>query len=376
MTRPFRTSLAASVVAIAVSALGCTTPLDRGAKLYQQGDRLGAVEVWRGIGSDSHEYAVAQQRIGAAEAEYQKLVTRHEQRGLYFERKGRLAEAILSWRVVLKLDPANPGTLAHVQALARQLATRKTELDASFRSALAEGRLADARASVAELRLLDPFDPAAESGERAVDEALGQEVERLLAAGRRGFSAGDYGHASEQFRAVLALVPENESARGYLSYIDLIRESEKARRAAVPPASGKVASRSDPPQLRATDAEIRAEGFHQNALAAERAGDAFGAIRHELRALAASPEHSGAQRHLAALREKLSPDVPELIDAGRTAFQQEDLQSALDHWRRALLVDPGNERAVEYTARAEKLLQNLEALRAEPEPPRAVGAQR
>ena len=171
----------------------------------------------------------AQQRIVAVEDEYQKLVTRYEQRGRYFERKGRLAEAILSFRVVIKLAPGDAETLAHVQDLSRQLASRKAELDAGFRSALQQGRLADAQASVEELRRLDPFDPAAENGERAVDEALGAEVERLLAAGRRGFTSGDYPHASEQFRAVLALEPENESAQGYLAYIDLVRESERTR---------------------------------------------------------------------------------------------------------------------------------------------------
>ncbi len=376
MTHTLRTGLARPLVAIGLLVAGCTTPLEHGAQLYRQGDRLGAIEVWRGIGSDRHEYPTAQERIAAAEDEHQKLIARHEQRGLYFERKGRLAEAILSWRVVLKLDPRDTGTLARVQGLSRQLAARKAELDTAFRSALGEGRLADARASVAELRLLDPFDPAAESGERAVNEALGAEVERLLAAGRRGFTAGDYTHASEHFRAVLALLPENESAQGYLSYIDLIRESERSRPAAAPSAAGRTVARADPPQLRATEAEIRAEGFHQNALAAERSGDAYGAIRHDLRALAASPGHPGAQRHLTALRENLSSGVPDLIDAGRAAFQQEDLQSALDHWRRALLVEPGNERAAEYATRAEKLLQNLEQLRAEPDSPRAVGAQR
>ena len=37
--------------------------------------------------------------------------------------------------------------------------------------------------------------------------------------------------------------------------------------------------------MRASDDEIRAEGYHQNALAAERSGDPYAAIRNELRAL-------------------------------------------------------------------------------------------
>ncbi len=56
-----------------------------------------------------------------------------------------------------------------------------------------------------------------------------------------------------------------------------------------------------------------------------------------------------------------------LIEKGRTYFRNEDLQSALDSWRRALLVDPDNERAQAYAARAERQLENLERLRSEPD---------
>ena len=80
-------------------------------------------------------------------------------------------------------------------------------------------------------------------------------------------------------------------------------------------------------------------------------------------ALAADPQHEGARRQLAGLRATLGSQVDELVESGRAAFMQEDLQGALDQWRRALLVDPQNEKAKEYVARAEKLLENLEQLR-------------
>jgi hypothetical protein len=70
---------------------------------------------------------------------------------------------------------------------------------------------------------------------------------------------------------------------------------------------------------------------------------------------------------VAKLRRRLSPRVEELIESGRTAFGQEDLHGALDSWRRALLIDPENARARDYSRRAEKLLANLERLRAEPQ---------
>jgi tetratricopeptide (TPR) repeat protein len=65
--------------------------------------------------------------------------------------------------------------------------------------------------------------------------------------------------------------------------------------------------------------------------------------------------------------------VPRLNETGQSHYQQEELHSALDAWRRALLIDPGNEEARAYVSRAELLLQNLERLRSEPGS--AVGTQ-
>jgi tetratricopeptide (TPR) repeat protein len=188
---------------------------------------------------------------------------------------------------------------------------------------------------------------------------LQQSITQLLAVGRRGFSDGNHLAAERAFQSVLAIDPNNESARGYLSYIETIRRASQT-------AGGEPAA-FEPPEAFASDAEIRAEGSHQNALAAEALGDRFAAIGHDLQALNAFAGHTGARRHLAETRRQLAPQVDILIEEGRTHFRNEDLQSALDSWRRALLVDPGNERAQAYAARAVRQLENLERLRSEPE---------
>ena len=53
---------------------------------------------------------------------------------------------------------------------------------------------------------------------------------------------------------------------------------------------------------------------------------------------------------------------------GVEAYQAERaavLRTALDLWRRALLIDPENERIQAYIARSERQLETLEQLRAE-----------
>ena len=115
------------------------------------------------------------------------------------------------------------------------------------------------------------------------------------------------------------------------------------------------------------DRAIRAEGFYRNALAATRDGRDYAAIRYDLRALQADGSHEAARQHLESLREKLAPQVGSLIESGRVAFRAEDLEQALQLWRQALLVSPGNERAAAYIGRAERQLANLERVRSEPE---------
>ena len=125
---------------------------------------------------------------------------------------------------------------------------------------------------------------------RQLEAALGTEIERRLARGRRGFGSGDHLGAEQDFQAVLELDPSNETAQGYLAFIERIREQDRQ-------AVATTVTRVEPREVRASDTEIRAEGLFRNALAAERRGDGFEAIRWDIRALRAD---AGARRVRAA----------------------------------------------------------------------------
>jgi tetratricopeptide (TPR) repeat protein len=351
---------------LASFGLACTTPLELGERRYQEGDPLAALSIWRSVESDQFEYEAAQRRIGEVEQEFEQQVRFYKKRALYYEERDRLAESVLNYRLALKLQQEDRATLDHVQELVRRLATEREAKRQELRDAFARGDLAAAHQALERLRLLDPFSPETTNDGRQLEAALAAEIDRRLARGRRGFGSGEHLAAEQAFQSVLELDSSNETAQGYLAFIERIREQDRQAAAA------KVA-RVEPREVRASDAEIRAEGLYRNALAAERRGDAFEAIRWDIRALRAHAGHARARQHLAGLRERMRPDVAGLIEAGRRQFQQEDLQSALDLWRRALLIDPKNEEALEYAARAEQLLENLDRLRGAPLPPR-VGA--
>jgi tetratricopeptide (TPR) repeat protein len=233
------------------------------------------------------------------------------------------------------------------------------EIRNAYAEAYEAGDLIAARTHLAALRTLDPFDPRLATDERQLEDTLHREMKPLLAKGRRAFSSGDYRSAEGAFRRVLQLDPENETARGNLSFIAQIRDVESA-------AGGMESGGVEPPQIHATDQQIRAEGFYLNARDAEREGNLFKAVEFDMRALEEDPEHSEASEHLADLRSRM-PSAEELIRKGQDDYQHEDLEAALEEWRNALLIDPDNAQALEYVARAERLLANLERLRAEPD---------
>lgn len=347
------------VLAFLTLGVACTGTVEQGERLYRNGDRLGALETWRATPPDNPAYDEARERIAVVEEEFAKLVTRYKQRARYFEERGRLAESILDYRLALKLQPDDSETLDHVQRLARSLADRKQQLESTYRESFQGGDLASARDILEELRRIDAFDPQLETEERRLEEALREALLVRLNRGRVRLAAGNHTAAQRAFYSVLDLDSENESALGYLSFIATIRR-ENAK------FGEDVASFDLPLEGFATDAEIRAEGFYQNAVAAERAGDVFAAIRYDQRALRANPMHEGAKRHIDLLRVRLTDEVEHLIELGRSAFRAEDLRGALDLWRRALLIDPDNERAQAYIRRAERHLANLEQLRSEP----------
>ncbi len=347
-------------------ALACTTPLELGERRYQEGDPLAALGVWRSVKSDQFEYEAAQKRIAQVEQEFGQLVRFYKKRASYYEERERLAESVLNYRLALRLQQEDRATLAHVQQLVRRLASEREAKRVELREAFARGDLAAASRALEKLRGLDPFSPETTNDARQLEAALAAEIERRLARGRRGFSSGDHAAAEQAFQSALELDASNETAQGYLSFIERIREQDRVTSAT------RVAN-PEPRAVRASDSEIRAEGLFRNALAAERRGDGFEAIRWDIRALGADPQHSRARRHLAGLRERMRPDVDGLLESGRRQFQQEDLQAALDLWRRALLIDPNNAEAREYAARAEQLLENLDRLRGAPLPAR-VGA--
>lgn len=341
--------LAATLALPIGGSLGCASPYDRGEDLYRQGDLRGAVEVWRAVEPSHRDYERSHARVETIETELARQLRRYEKRAAFFEKEGRLAEAILYFRLVTQLDPSRAALLDHVQQLARIAEQRCAEQRTAMRQALDARELALASRIAGELERLDPFDPAIRIEIRTVQAALAAEVQRHLDEGTHAYAAGERDRARDSFQKVLALDPGNDEVLGYLSYLQRFEEMEQRKELPPPP-------RTIPRE------EILSEGHFHSAERALAKNDPFLAITEYEAALRVNPRHTGARAGLAGLRQRMQPQVEPLYREGRTYFQDEDLHNALRVWRRALLIDPGHANLRENVARAEKILSRLEEI--------------
>lgn len=341
-----------------LSLLACAQNYERGEKLYAEGDVAGALAVWRAIPESSSEYPRAHARLGTVEGELSSSLARYEKRAQFFEGEGRLAEAVLYYRLALKLDPDRPATLDRVQKLFRRLHDEEAAERKKLAAALAAGKLREANQSAEKLQRLDPFDPGIQIEVRQVSAETGEQVLRSLEDGKRAYSVGDRVGASAAFAHALELDPGNEAALGYLSYIkrydeEMAAESQRQTRSA---------ARGAPPPPTLSSQEILAEGHFRSGQQAEEAGDPYRALQEYIAALEIDPKHAAARRRLVSLRAELAPRLPVLYEQGKHYFQEEDLEKALASWRDALLIAPDDQRTKENVDRAERILSRLEEI--------------
>ncbi len=283
------------------------------------------------------------------EEEFERLLLRYEKRALFFESEARLAEAVLNYRLALKLDPGRRALLDRTQQLARELA-RQAEIEKrGLETSLRAGDLERASRHAKTLARLDPFDPGLQINVRQVQAGVGEQILLHLGRGKRAYAAGRRESARREFMTVLALDPRNQAAMGYLSYIHRFEALEAQRK--IPPLPDSI-----------TSVEILAEGHYQSAKEAESEGDVFWAITEYEAAIGVNREHPSARRDLESLRGRLTPQIEELYDLGKQYFQEEDLHNALRAWRRVLLINPDHQRTLENVERTERMLSRLEEI--------------
>jgi Flp pilus assembly protein TadD len=342
----YRSIAGSACIALLVA---CAGPLERGERLYRQGDLAGARQVWREVPETHGDHPEVQKRLEVIDAAFDRALLRYEKQAAFFETEDRLAESVLYYRLAYKLDSSRDGLLDRIQRLSRELKAQEDAEKRGLAAALRANDLEKASRHATALARLNPFDPGLQTDVRQVRAGIDEQVEKHLERGKAAYAAGQRGAARNEFMTVLALDPRNETALGYLSYIHRFDQFEANRR--LPPPPGAVSRK-----------EILAEGHYRSAQQAEAADEPFWAITEYQAALGVDPNHNAARRDLARLRRRMKPQVDDLYALGKHYFQEEDLHNALRAWRRVLLIEPDDKRTREHVERAERMLARLEEI--------------
>jgi tetratricopeptide (TPR) repeat protein len=362
MVRVRRVTRPLPLAAALLLAAGCASRLDTADELYRNGALREAVGVWRSVPASSEERGRAEQRLSVVEDQVGRMLRRFEKQAAFFEAEGRLAEAVLYYRLALKLDPERGATLDHVQKLARELHVRAEELRSSMLASLERGDLVTASRQADELLAVNPLDPSVQIDARQVQHAIAAEVTRNMEQGRRAYAAGDLGSARTSFEAARALDAGNEEALGYLSYIELAARRAERRAVERAAAAAATSSLSTPGRVQPRSEELVAEGHFRKGEDAERRGEPFRALEEYARALQAYRDHAGARSGQERLRRQLADRVPALYADGKRFFQDDDLHNALKSWSQVLLIQPDHPQAADNAQRARRILERLEEI--------------
>ena len=192
-------------------------------------------------------------------------------------------------------------------------------------------------------------DPAVAPRIAAVEAELQSRVRRYIANARELEHEERLAEALLDYRLALELQPDDAEN---LAHVQQLARDVVARRSALLDAYREVRARGDLAAAEPALAKLRRLDPFEPAYQSE-----------ELRLRGAIEDEQRARRERA--RVARAAQVESLVEAGRTAFGDEKLETALDLWRRALMIDPENERIQAYIARAERQLETLEQLRAE-----------
>lgn len=338
---PFAASLAL--------ALACASSYERGEELYRQGALGEALDTWRSVPAGGSEFVRAQERLAEVEPIVRRQTRRFEKRARGFERDGHLANAVLYYRMLLRIDPDRRDVLERVQRLFREQRELEDKELAAIRAALEDGRLGIAAQHARNLEKINPYDPAIQVEVRQVRAAAGEEIQKRQAALNAAIKSGKHRSARTSAQRVLAIDPEDAKAQGILDVLQTRKTLSDRRKPLPDPAA-------------ATDPQLESLGLYRRGRALERQERPFVALDVYVEAVRRDPDNLAAQRRLRRLRNELRPRVEPLYERGKELFQDDDLQSALVAWQNVLRIDPEHERAKENADRARRILSRLEEI--------------
>lgn len=208
-------------------------------------------------------------------------------------------------------------------------------------------RAGDLRGALESWRAEDP--DALATRIAAVERELDARADAYVASARELEAQGRLAESILDYRLALDLRPHDAEI---LDHVQELARRAVAERAALHDSYRLVRARGDLQAARTALQRLRDLDPFEPAYQSEE---------RRLRADLAEEQRRRRER----IRQEQAARVASLVEAGRAAFSEERLEDALELWRRALLIDPENERIQAYLQRAERQLETLERLRSD-----------
>lgn len=282
------------------------------------------------------------------------------------EMRAELSSAEVSYRRALAIAPGYQRALeglARCQAESNRRAARSEEMRRIFTEAMdafSEDRLLAACTGFMEIIKIDPADIDAQTMLQRSEYALEQRLLQYLDRADRAIRRASFGDADNLLNSAEALAPDSEqlkTLRGQLA----AAEEQAAARSRVKTTSvstggnAAFAAIAVPATRAPTQAELRElANLYRRGQEAAAAGRSDEAIRYWELIWSKQPGYQQVDEYL----------KNEYLMMGMEVFAEGSLEEAVELWQKALRIDPSDERALGYLARArEQLAKTREILK-------------
>ncbi|KPJ48792.1 hypothetical protein AMJ40_06870 [candidate division TA06 bacterium DG_26] len=196
-------------------------------ELYRKEDYFGALGEWQKVLAFDPENSDAERWVGQITDKIQSiqedvikdqellaLIKEQIDSGIEFLTKGNYDGAITQWNKVLSLDPTNATAREYLEKTRTLLAGEISEHSTTALQLEREEKFVEALSKWKEVLELDPQNSAGLAGVERVSKRI--EEAQHINLGFEYFTAGEFDKSAIEFRAALALNPENKTAVEYL----------------------------------------------------------------------------------------------------------------------------------------------------------------
>lgn len=196
-------------------------------ELYKKGDYFGALGEWQKVLGFDPENPEAKRWVDRITSEIQTiqedevrdkellaLINEHIDSGVEFLTKGDYERAISEWNKVLELDPTNRTANEYLVKTKALLTEEISKLTGEARQLESQQKFGEALTKWKEVLQLDKENSEALRGVERITKKI-EEVHHIN-LGFQYFANNEFDKAAVEFKAALALNPENKSAAEYL----------------------------------------------------------------------------------------------------------------------------------------------------------------